>query len=209
MIYLGPIEHSSTSVIVNLPIFRSDTGQGMTGLTNSSTGLSIAHSYDNNAGAVDTSAATSSIETIATLFTYATPTSGFVRFRELDATGRPGMYQLMFEDSVFSQTDSATLYIDINGVTNMMDMQYYITLDGITLTDINSELSSYGVPTVTQMNARTRVSAEYAQSADTDALADTLADMLDGTSPVHADLRRVVGEVLQQGGSGGQKYGGA
>jgi hypothetical protein len=177
MIFWGGIEHSSTSVILELMIYRSDTGQGMTGLTNSSSGLSIAHSYDNNAGVVDTSAATSSVETVAALYTYATPTAGFVRFREVDATNKPGAYQLMFENSVFAQASSKDLFINISGVTNMMDMSYRIALDGVSLSDINAELALYGVPTVTQMNARTQLAADYATDVGQDSIVNEITDV--------------------------------
>ena len=207
MIYLGPIEHSSTSVIINLPIYRSDTGQGMTGLTNASSGLSIAHSYDNNAGAVDKSAATSSIEAVGTLFTYAAPTGGFVRFKLLNDTTRPGMYQLMFEDSVFAQASSKTLYIDINGVTDMMDMKYYITLDGVTTTDITTVLTNYGVPTVTQMNARTLVAANYPTTTVTDGIVEDISDLTDGTTPVHSDIRKIIGVTVTGTGSDDDPWG--
>ncbi len=214
MNFWGGIEHSSTSVILEFFIARSDTGQGMTGLSHTSSGLVITHSYDNAFGASDSSAATSSIETVTTLHTFSTPTAGFVRFREVSASTKPGSYQVQFEDSVFSATDAKDLFVNIFGVTDMLDMAYRISLDVVTLADISAELTSYGVPTVTQMNARTLPSEEFATALSQSSLSDSVND-LSGRTPValsaggkmECSIEEVEGQDIRKFASGGQKYG--
>lgn len=95
-------------------------GDPITGLAFNSSGLNISTIANNEAAPnTDTSAATSSIETIATLGTYAAPTAGFVRFREVDATDTPGLYEIQWEDARYAVSNAIWLDISISGVADL------------------------------------------------------------------------------------------
>src|SRR5689334_19109019 len=90
---------SSTSNIERVKLRKADTGQGLTGLTFSSSGLIISTITDNEAAATAYTQAGSTIETISTLATYAAPTATKCRFKEVDATNHPGLYEIQFADA--------------------------------------------------------------------------------------------------------------
>jgi hypothetical protein len=119
-----------TSVIVRIKILDSSvtTGAGLTGLTFSSTGLIIGTIASNEATTTAYTAAGSTIETVATLGTYATPTATKCRFREVDATSHPGVYELQFVDTRFAVANSRHLLISISGATNAAQTDALIPL---------------------------------------------------------------------------------
>jgi hypothetical protein len=107
-------------------------GDPITGLTNASTGLNISTIANNEATAnTDTSAATSSIETVTTLGTYSTPTAGFVRFREVDATNMPGLYEIQWENARYAVASSIWLDVTISGVADLAPFHGRIYLKAI------------------------------------------------------------------------------
>jgi hypothetical protein len=65
------------------------TGAGLTGLSSASSGLIIAAIADVEATTTTYTVAGSNVETITTLGTYAAPTSGKCRFKEVDSTNHP------------------------------------------------------------------------------------------------------------------------
>ncbi|MCU0295350.1 MAG: hypothetical protein MUD05_04755, partial [Candidatus Nanopelagicales bacterium] len=69
-------------------------GRGLVNLTPSSSGLRISTIASSEATAVAYTQAGGTIETIATLGVWAAPTAGSCRFREVDATNHPGVYEL-------------------------------------------------------------------------------------------------------------------
>lgn len=89
----------------------STTGGALIGLNTTSSGLLISTICDVEATATAYSAAGSTIDTIATLGTYAAPTSGHCRFKEVDSTNHPGEYELQFSNSRFAVSNAS--YIDI------------------------------------------------------------------------------------------------
>ena len=85
-------------VRVFIPDNSVTTGAGCTGLTSSSTNLTIAFSRELQNGG--TSYTGANIETITTIGTYQAPTSSsYVRFKAVDATNFPGLYELHFHNS--------------------------------------------------------------------------------------------------------------
>ena len=116
------VEHSSTSVVLRVGLYHSSTGQGLTGLTHNSSGLIISTITDNEASATAESVAgTDDIEDISVLGTYAAPTSGKVRFKEVDATNHKGLYEIQLADARFAVSSAKTLFISITGATNLLD----------------------------------------------------------------------------------------
>ena len=119
------------SVIVRVKILNSSvsTGAGLTGLDNTSSGLIIGTIADNEASTTTYTVAASNVETIATLGTYAAPTASKCRFKEVDATNHPGVYELQFADARFAIASSLSLLISVSGATNLAECDALIWLD--------------------------------------------------------------------------------
>jgi len=115
------VTHSDTSRIerVFLPDSSSTTGAGLTGLTSASAGLIISTLADNEATATAYTVTGSTIEGITTLGTYAAPTATKCRFREVDATNHPGLYELQFADARYSVANAEKLIVTISGAANL------------------------------------------------------------------------------------------
>jgi len=96
------------------------TGAGFTGGLFSSTGLVISLIADNSATSYNyKSAATATIEDITTIGTFAAPTALNCRFKAVDATNLPGLYEIQFLDGVFNDAGSTRMIGRVSGVTNM------------------------------------------------------------------------------------------
>jgi len=122
---------SPTSLTVRFKLMNSSvsTGAGLTGLVYNSTGLVISTIKKNDASAVVYSTTANTIETITTLGTYAAPSSNKCRFKEVDATNHPGIYELHLADARYNATDS--LLVSINGVTNLAQTDFEIECKNI------------------------------------------------------------------------------
>lgn len=119
---------ANTSNIVRFILKHSTTGQGLTGLTSASAGLIISTIADNEATATAYTQAGSTIETITTLGTFATPTATKCRFKEVDATNHKGLYEFQFADARFAVASSRRLIISVTGATSLLDTDYEIQL---------------------------------------------------------------------------------
>jgi len=128
--YLG-----DTSNRVRFIVTKSSDGKGFTGLAYNTSNLVISTICDNEATVTRYRASSSEIETISTLGTFATPTSGKCRFKEVDATNHPGLYEIQFADARFAVSGSKRMVITISGnVTDMRESNYEIDLKGVRLT---------------------------------------------------------------------------
>ena len=109
------IDRDSASNILRvfLQDSTSTTGAGKTGLTNTSTGLIISTIANTEATATTYTAAASNVETITTLGTYAAPTASKCRFKEVDATNFPGVYEIQLADARFSVSNSTQLLVSV------------------------------------------------------------------------------------------------
>ena len=108
-----------TSVILRVKILNSATGNGLTGLTNTSTALIISTIADNEASATAYTSAGSTIDSITTLGTYATPTTNHCSFKEIDATNHPGLYEVQLANARFNVASAKSLVVCIpGGATN-------------------------------------------------------------------------------------------
>jgi len=87
----------------------------LTGLTHSTSGLLIGTIADNEPTTVVYAQASSNIETISTLGTWAAPTSSKCRFKEVDATNHPYLYELQFADARFGVASAKRLIITVSG----------------------------------------------------------------------------------------------
>ena len=122
--------HDQNSIIVRIKILNSSvaTGAGLTGLTSASSGLIVSTIADNEASATAYTVAGSNVETIATLGTYAAPTAGKCRFKEVDATNHPGVYEIQFEDARFGVSSAKYLLVSVLGATNAAETDALIPL---------------------------------------------------------------------------------
>jgi len=123
-----------TSVILRVKILDSSvtTGAGLTGLSSSSSGLLISTIADVESSPTVYTQAGSTIESITTLGTYTAPTATKCRFKEVDATNHPGVYELQLADARFAVSNSRSLLVSISGPTNAAQCDA-----AIQLTDFN------------------------------------------------------------------------
>ena len=127
------IKRGATSNILRvfLQDSTSTTGAGKTALTNTSTGLIISTIADNEATATTYTAAATNVETVTTLGTFAAPTASKCRFREVDATNFPGVYEIHIADARYAVASSTQLLVSIQctGVAPVMAEVQLIAVD--------------------------------------------------------------------------------
>lgn len=128
------IPFGSTSVKLQMVVRDSTTGALKTGLTNATSGLALSARPDNAATVTAYTVAASNVETIATLGTYAAPTASKIRFKEIDATYQPGVYEIQAADALFSTANARTLTFDIIGTGITADpLKLVFTADAATV----------------------------------------------------------------------------
>lgn len=125
--------NGQTSVVLRVKLRDSSvsTGAGLTGLTSASSGLRISAIADNEAAAVSYTVAGATIETITTLGSYAAPTATKVRFKEVDATNHPGVYEVHLADARFAVSSAKSLLLSISGATNLAQCDVLIPLRSV------------------------------------------------------------------------------
>ncbi len=127
------LKRGATSNI--LRVFLQDSasasGAGKTGLTNASSGLIISTIADVEATATTYTSAASNVETITTLGTFAAPSSGKCRFKEIDSTNFPGVYEIQIADARFSVANSTQLLVSIQctGVSPVFAEYQFVLVD--------------------------------------------------------------------------------
>ena len=125
------LPHSSTSNLVRFVLKRSDTGMGFTDLTNTSASLNIHTITNNEASPTRYLSDDSNIETVATIGTYAAPSANKCRFRQVNATYLPGLYEFQFADARFAVASAKTLIVSVNNPNSnatLLDTDYEIQL---------------------------------------------------------------------------------
>lgn len=110
---------------------KSD-GRGLGGLVFNSAGLRISTIADTEATTTSYTAVGATIETITTLGTYAAPTATKCRFKQVDLTNHPGIYEIQIADSRFDVTSAKSILISINGASALAQCDVVIPL-----TDVN------------------------------------------------------------------------
>lgn len=125
------VVNGATGIIVRMKILTQATAfpSGLTALTNTSAGLIISTIADNEATATAYTQAGGTIQTIATLGTYAAPSASNCRFQQVDATNHPGVYEMQFANARYAVSGSKYLLISIAGsTTNLIQSDAIITL---------------------------------------------------------------------------------
>lgn len=114
----------------------STTGAGKTGLSSSSAGLVVAVKRELASTYTVYAQASSNIESITTIGTFAAPTASKCRFKEIDATNAPGMYQLMLADALFDAGDASRWITGlVFGASGLAPVPFEIALDAINRQD--------------------------------------------------------------------------
>lgn len=119
----------ATSNLIRFVLKNKSTGQGLTGLSSSTSGIIISSIADNEASATTYTQAGSTIESITTLGTFAAPTSTKCRFKEVDATNHPGLYEFQIADARFAVSSSKRLVVSVgDGGSTILNADYEIEL---------------------------------------------------------------------------------
>lgn len=121
-------KHSQTSNIIRLILSSSVTGLPLTGLTFESAGLIISTIADNEATATAYTGTAGNVETIATLGTFAAPTASKCRFKEVDSTNHPGLYEIQIANARFAVASAKKVVISVLGASNLKQENYEICL---------------------------------------------------------------------------------
>jgi len=158
---LNTYKLSQTSIVLRVVLRDSSvtTGAGLTGLAYNSSGLKIATIADNEATTTAYTVAGSTIETISTLGTFATPTSTKCRFKEVDSTNHPGLYEIQLDNTRYAVSSAKSLVITISGATNLAQTNVLIPL---------TQLDPYS----------STVSINLSQAVSTSNTAETVGDAL-------------------------------
>lgn len=126
---------TSNIIVVFLPDSSSTTGAGKTGLTSSSAGLNISLRRELSSAVTTYSSAGSTTETITTLGTFATPTATKCRFKEVDSTNQPGLYEIQFADALFDTSDASRYITGMITATGIAPVPMEIQLVAIDVQD--------------------------------------------------------------------------
>lgn len=112
-------KNGQTSIILRVRILDSSSGAAKTGLAYTSSGLIISAIADNEATAITYAQASSNIETIATLGTFAAPSTNKCRFKEVDPTNFPGLYEIQIADARWSVSGARSLIVSWPAVSGL------------------------------------------------------------------------------------------
>src|ERR1041385_3822797 len=126
-------QNGITSVILRLKLRDSASGGPKTGLGIASAGLIISTIAENEATATVYTAAGSTIETITTLGTFATPTATKCRFKEVDATNHPGLYEIQIANARLAVASARSMIVSVQA-TGIVAQDAEVQLVGIDVT---------------------------------------------------------------------------
>jgi len=119
------IRAGSTSRRIAVFIQNASTGEGLTGLTNASSGLVWYYWRE-----TDGNVAATQVTSIASMTKGTWTTKGFV---EKDSTGMKGWYELGIPDAVLATGTPAPRWVKmrLEGASNMVPLDIHIELDGV------------------------------------------------------------------------------
>jgi hypothetical protein len=128
-------KNGATSNVFRAILRNSSTGAGLTGLSSSSTGLIISTIADTETSATAYTQAGSTIQTITTLGTYAAPSANNCRFKEVDSTNHPGLYEFQFADARFAVSSAKYLHVCVSGAASLLTKDITIQLTSADVDD--------------------------------------------------------------------------
>lgn len=156
-------------------------------------GLIISTITDNEATPTVYTSAGSTIETITTLGTFATPTATKCRLKLIDATNNPGKMEIQLVNARYDVTDAKYLDITVYGVADLAVAHMRVFLDTTDGAVLESKID------VIDANVDTRV-ADGATSLDVTNVDGKVDNAIDGTIPFTSDVNKV--NNITVGGSG-------
>lgn len=146
------VDFDANSNIIRVLALATD-GTSFTTLAHDTSGLKVGIIANNS----DTPATytTTNLETITTAGTYAAPTSGKVRVKEVHESYHPGIIEIQAADALFDDAGSKSLIVSLTGVTGMRDIHCQVqlldALPEVTLsTAASTELSTCPTATASQ-----------------------------------------------------------
>lgn len=173
---------SQTSIVLRVKVRDTTSGNGKTGLATSSggnittSGLIIAAIADVEASTTAYTVAATHVQTIATLGTFAAPTSSCCRWGEVDSTNHKGIYELQLDNSRYAVSSAKSLTVSISGVSGMFDCDVVIPLratnpydgvhGGMSALPNAAAAASGGLPTVGTGSGQISVTDGFVQLAE-------------------------------------------
>lgn len=125
---LVTFDENSRIIRVKLLDSTSTVGAGKTGLAYNTSGLIISTIADVEATPTVYTQAATHIETITTLGTYAAPSASCCRFKEVDATNHPGLYEIHLPDARYSVASAKSMIISVHGATGLVQCDALVEL---------------------------------------------------------------------------------
>lgn len=116
-------------------------GFGKTGLTYLTSGLKISVRRELSSAATVYSSGASTVEDITTLGTYAAPSSTKIRFKEVDATNFPGLYEIHFAQALLGTADTSRILVCMVACTGCLTTVFEMDLGTF---DFNSLTAASG-----------------------------------------------------------------
>jgi hypothetical protein len=182
------------SIVLRIKILNSSvaTGAGLTGLSSTSSGLIISTIADNEATATAYTVAASNVETVTTLGTFAAPTAGKCRFREVDSTNHKGVYEIQLADARYAVSNAKSLLVSVLGATNAAETDVVIPLRDLDpFSSVRSELAVELARIDTTIGSRL-ASAGYTTPPTSAAIADAvLDDAVEGSETLRQAVRLI------------------
>lgn len=140
------VEFDNDSNKLRMFLTDSATGTGKTALDNTSGGLNIATIADNEATATVYTSAGSTVETITTLGTFAAPTATKARFKKIDDTNMPGLYEIQLDNARFAVASSTNLIVEVTAtgiLPSTCSISLVHPLSDVTAAILNATAASY------------------------------------------------------------------
>lgn len=133
MYLLRPL--GSSNNVFRVKLRHSTTQQGLTGLAYDTANLIIGTICDNESAATAYTGA--NIEDITTLGTFAAPSTGKCRFKEVDSTNFPGLYEIHLANARFAVSNAKVLRVSIVGAANLLGEELIVQLQGVDVESIS------------------------------------------------------------------------
>jgi hypothetical protein len=207
--YSFKLGQGSVILRVKIPDSTATTGAGKTGLTSASSGLIISTIADNEAAATAYTVAATNVESISTLGTFAAPTAGKCRFKEVDATNHKGIYEIQIADARWAVSGAKSLIVSISGATGAAECDAHIPLTsldpydavrgGLTALPNAAAQAAGGLYTrgtgagQIAQDANGRIDVNIAAISTDSVAADNLESYCDGTTPIPANTTQFGG----------------
>ena len=169
-------DNGTQNHIIRIGLVDSSTGAPKTSLTNTTSGLIVAAIADIEATTTAYTAAASLIDTITTLGTYQAPSATHCRFKEVDATNHPGLYEIHLPNTRFAVTGASYLDISVQAAASSVA----VSMERYDL-DAQVDLFAINATTVTAPSGVLAVNAAQINGVSAETLGLEIAGRVKGT----------------------------